>query len=81
MTRELTYDPEPGETLRREPDTLLTRHLEMLRQVEPFVSDIADGTIPDFGPDYGHDVMTCPKPICIETRRMILARERGLRKD
>lgn len=65
MTRELTYEPEPGETLRHDlgPTT--------------FVPDTNWTMRPE---EIAHDVMTCHHPVCRETRRIILARRNGLRK-
>lgn len=75
MKRELTYEPEPGETMRTL-EEFVDRGRRAQTAVDAIVADTDWRRRPE---DVDHDVMTCPQPICRDTRRRILARQESRR--
>ena len=83
MTRELTYEPDDGETISAHLDEFVARGRRAQATTDAilarFTPDVELTPTPEDG--VGHDAMTCHHPVCRETRRILTARANRVRKD
>jgi hypothetical protein len=83
LTKELTYEPEDGETLSAHLEEFVTRGRRAQGAADEILARFQADVDPTPTPDeaLAHDPMTCHHPVCRETRRILTARANRVRKD
>lgn len=81
--KELTYEPDDGETISAHLDEFVLRGRKAQQAADAILARFTPDVDPTPTEDEAarHDPMTCHHPVCRETRRILTARANRVRKD